>query len=145
MQQIQNINIVGLFVEDHERINSLLGDFKKHKHKNTKKAREIFKQLQQGLIKHFHQEEILYSTYKYRTGNIMPIIQTIREEHSIILDKLTNIQQTLKKRQTQIDVSELYTFFERHKNVEDRLLYPELDSVLSDKEKEEVYWKLKVK
>ena len=39
------INIIGLFIEDHERIVSLLNDFKKHKHDKKKKTVDIFKQL----------------------------------------------------------------------------------------------------
>jgi hemerythrin len=139
------VNIISLFVEDHERIASLLKDFKKHKHENTKKVKDIFKQLQQALIDHFHQEEILYSKYKHKTGEIIPALQTIGKEHIIILEKLGNIQKSLIHGETNINISGLYTLLERHKNIEDRLLYPEFDRVLSDKEKEDVYWKIKVR
>jgi hemerythrin len=145
MKQMQRINVTGLFVEDHKRIASLLNDFKKHKHDGSKKTKELFKELNRALIIHFHQEELLYSQYKYKTGDILPILQTIRGEHTDILEHMNKIQQSLKQNSNKIDIAGLYGILERHKNMEERLLYPELDSVLSSKEKEEVYWKIKVK
>lgn len=158
----EQINVIGLFLEDHDRIASLLNDFKNTKksskkisgvpeirrisehNKRSSKSKEIFKQLTEALTRHFHQEEILYSKYKYRTGEILPVLQTIRKEHSVILDKLDKANNSLGKGE-QADVSGLFLLLERHKNQEDRLLYPELDRVLTDKEKEDVYWKIKVK
>jgi len=140
----QPLSIIGIFLEDHDRIESMLSDFKKHKHEGSKKTYELFKDLSGALVRHFHQEEILYSTYKHKTGQIIAVLQTVREEHEIILKKLSKINDSLMKQNSDIDVSELFTLLQRHKNVEDRLLYPELDRVLTDKEREEVYWKIKV-
>jgi len=136
--------IIALFLEEHDRISSLLNDFKKHKYDKSKKTKEIFKQISESLNRHFEEEELLYSKYKYKTGEILPILQTIRKEHSIILDGLDNISNSLKKGD-KVNTMGLFLLLEKHKNIEDRLLYPELDRVLSDKEKEDVYWKIKVK
>jgi len=80
---MQPTSIISLFVEDHARISSLLNDFKKNKHKKPKKTAELFNQLSNALKKHFKEEELLYAKYKYKTGNILPILQTIGEEHRI--------------------------------------------------------------
>lgn len=141
---MQPTNIIGLFVEDHVRIASLLNDFKKNKHKKPKKNMEIFNQLSNALKKHFKEEELLYKRYKYKTGNIIPILKTIGNEHEILLENLKRIQKSLKDA-SKIDTTGFYTLLLRHKNIEEHLLYPELDNVLSDKEKEDVYWKIKVK
>ncbi len=145
MKQMKNTNVISLFLEDHERISQLLTEFKKLKHKNIRKAKDIFKQLHQDLIRHFHQEKILYSRYKQTTGDILPILQTINKEHTTILEKLLGIQRSLAKEDTNIDISDLYAILEKHKNVEDRLLYPEFERILSEKEKEDMYWKMKVR
>jgi len=141
---MKTTNIINLFVEDHERIDSLLGNFKNIQNKEPKKAIKIFDQLSNDLIRHFHQEEILYSNYKYTTWEIIPVIQTIRKEHEMILKKIDKIRNSFKKGSINIDTTKLFSLFERHKNIENTLLYPELDRVLSDKEKEEVYWRIKV-
>jgi len=56
---------------------------------------------------------------------------------------LDKMQHSLREG-NKIDTSGFYALLLRHKNIEERLLYPELDNVLSDKEKEDVYWKLKI-
>ena len=88
------------------------------------------------LKKHIDEEELLYSSYKYKTGEILPILQTIRNEHSIILEKLEKAKKTK-------DIDDFHSFLIRHKNVEERLLYPELDKALSEKQKEDVYWNIR--
>ena len=67
---------------------------------NTKKVKEIFRQLYESLRIHQHQEEILYSNYKHRTGEILPVLQTIRKEHEIILRKLDNINKAVNEEKT---------------------------------------------
>lgn len=144
MEQIQQTNLVALFVEDHQKITELLKDFKKHKSQHTKKSRETFKQLYEALKNHFCQEEILYSKYKHTTGEILPVLQTIKREHELIFDRLNSINQALNKGKISVEAYGLYPLLERHKNTEERLLYPELERALSEKEKEEVYWKIRV-
>lgn len=140
---MQPTNIISLFVEDHARISSLLNDFKKNKYKKSKKTAGLFNQLSNALRNHFKEEELLYSKYKYKTGNIIPVIQTIKREHEIFSGKLDMMQLSIKK-QDKINTTGFFELLLRHKNIEERLLYPELDNVLSDKEKEDIYWKLKI-
>ena len=141
---MEETNIIGLFVEDHERISSLLNDFKKHKHNRARKTKELFSQLSRSIAVHLHQEEILYTQYRNTTGKTLPILQTIRNEHTLISEKIQEIKDELEKGEGKIEIGDLYEVIERHKNVEERLLYPELDNVLTQKEKDEVFWKLKV-
>ncbi len=140
---VQDTNIISLFVKDHERITSLLNDFDIIQKNEPKKALGILKQLNQTLTVHFHQEEILYSNYKNAAGEIIPVMQTIRKEHEIILKKIEKATNSLNKG-SGIDTTSLLSLLERHKNIEQGLLYPELDRVLSEKDKEDVYWKIKV-
>ncbi len=139
---MQSTNIVSLFVEDHERIALLLEDFNKSQNKKKKVA--TFQQLSKDLIRYFHQEEILYSEYRYKTGAVIPVIQTVRKEHEIILKRIEKIRNSFNKGLMDIDTAKLSSLFERHKTIENSLLYPELDRVLSDSEKEGVYGKIKV-
>jgi hypothetical protein len=141
---MEHANLMSLFVDDHKKITNLLLDFKKQLDKKDPKCKDTFQIAHQILITHFHQEEVLYSNYRNTTGDIIPVIKTIRKEHQIILKKLTKINKALET-SAEIDISKLLSILERHKNVEDRLLYPELDRILSDTEKEEIYWKMNVK
>jgi hemerythrin len=134
---------MSLFLEDHKRITGLLLAFNKQIDTKEPQSKETFEQLHQALITHFHQEEFLYSNYRNITGEIIPVIKTIRKEHQFILKRLAKIKNSLEKG-SEIDLGNLLSLLERHKNVEDRLLYPELDRILSDSEKEDIYWKIQV-
>ncbi|MFH1641778.1 MAG: hemerythrin domain-containing protein [Nanoarchaeota archaeon] len=134
---MQAYNIINLFVEDHNRITELLDIF------TGKKTKHNFNNLKKALEKHFVEEELLYSRYKYKTGEIIPVLQTVGKEHSNILEILKKIEAAVKKIYA-VGILELYALLERHKNMENRLLYPELDKVITDKEKEEVYWSIKM-
>ena len=141
---MEQVNITAVFVKDHERMSKLLEDFKDDKQKTQKKNIEIINQLQNFLKKHFKEEELLYSKYKLTTGNLLPVIQTIKSEHKSFLESLDNMQTALKNGSTEIELFDIYHLLIKHKNVEERLLYPELDNALSDKEKEEVYWNIRM-
>jgi hemerythrin superfamily protein len=142
--KVERINVIGLFLGDHQRIVKLLNEFKRSKRSQFKKTKEIFEQLDFSIRKHQKQEEILYMNYKQTTGEFIPALQTIRREHQIIEDHLDRIRRAMNDG-SKIETAKLYPLLERHKNIEERLLYPELDNVLSEKEKEDVYWKIKVK
>lgn len=140
---MQALSVTGLFVEDHRRILFLLQNFKENKDRNIKKSIEVFNQLRQALQKHFREEDILYSKCKYSTGTILPILNTIRTEHHMIYSKLNEIQNALNTDQ-KIDLSGFYDLLEKHRDTEEEFLYPEFDNILSDRDKEDVYWKIKV-
>ncbi|MEA2038133.1 MAG: hemerythrin domain-containing protein [Nanoarchaeota archaeon] len=142
---MQALSVTGLLVQDHERIESLLDDFKKTKHKQTKKKVQIFNELAETLRRHFNQEAILYSKYKHLTGEILPILQTVHNEHIEMNEHIERIGNAIRSEDDNVDTSGFFALLVRHRNIEERNLYPELDNVLSDKEKEEVYWKLKVR
>jgi len=88
---LEQVNITAVFVKDHERMSKLLEDFKDDKQKTQKKNIEIINQLQNFLKKHFKEEELLYSKYKLTTGNLLPVIQTIKSEHKSFLESLDKI------------------------------------------------------
>lgn len=119
------INILSLLVEDHKKIEKLIEQFKQDKNN--------FSALNDAMIKHFREEEKLYSAYVSTTNKTLPIIQTITKEHEILANNL-------KQAQYSSDISEFEALVQRHKNMEERLLYPELDKELSENQKENAYW-----
>ena len=137
MIKLTEFDVISLFVEDHKKIAAILKELKE---KNSDKA--MLENLRVWLTKHFNEEERLYSEYKHKTGKILPVLQTIRKEHETIKKELMDFESS--KRTKEKLSKEIITLLERHKNVEERILYPELDKILSEKEKEEIYWKLKV-
>jgi hemerythrin superfamily protein len=104
--------------------------------KSSKSNIEIFGELHHLLKRHFKEEEVLYTKYRHKGGTILPILNTVAREHEMILHKVEGIRRALLKGEY-VDLTGLYLALTRHKNIEEKLLYPELDNVLSEKEKEE--------
>jgi hemerythrin len=126
--------VTNLLLEDHKRISSLI---------LKSMDEESLKQLKLILHKHFKEEEIFFSKYKYATGPLIPIMEQIREEHPKITEMLNNITKELKQKKSTATVRELLRLLSHHKKLEEDYLYPEIDNLLSDSEKEEIYWKIK--
>ena len=117
------------FVEDHKRLASLF------KYLGQNDSLIQIRDIIQAFQRHIKKEELLYSKYKHETGEIIASINTIRTEHVQILKMLGG----LEKKFNETALKELIALLERHKNVEERLLYPKLDEVLSAEDKDEVY------
>jgi len=146
----KNYSITGLMIQDHERLTELFNDFKHTKNKNPKKARELFTKFDQELRKHFLVEEkvINLAFDKQRNKEIvnpLPIADTLISEHHRIKNILGNISKSIRNNNAVIDSSELYMILRHHKHVEERLFYPELDEMLSEKEKSYIVEKIKNK
>ncbi len=136
MVKIEQTNIIQVFVESHKHISSLLEKLK------TNPDQETFDQLETEFTKHIKQEELLYAKYRNQTGETLPILQKIKEDHATILETLANLMLALRRNE-KVDFSELLTLNEQHKNMEERLLYPELDKEISEEDKEEVMWNVR--
>jgi hypothetical protein len=121
------ISIMSTLLEDHESIKKLIEEYEKSKDKDT------LKKLQKKLSTHFIEEEILYSKYEFETHKKIPVVQRIMDEHKLIKEKLEN------------NTEEALGLIRRHKNIEERLVYPEFEKNLSEWDKEEAYREIKNK
>jgi len=134
--------ITGLMIEDHERLIGLFDDFKKTEKKDLKKANELFARFDKELRNHFIAEEkIIISTFR-KNNNTLPIVSVLKSEHIKIRSILEKILASIREN-SKINTFDLFTVLTRHQNIEERLFYPELDEMLSEKEKNAVYEKIK--
>jgi len=138
-------SITGCMMDDHERLMNLFNDFKKTKNRDNKKAKELFSKFDSELRKHFDAEETLIRLSFRKNGNKkinpLPIASSLRLEHDRIKNILARILSSMKN-STKLDTFDLYLVLNHHKNVEERLLYPELDEMLSQKEKNKIFEKI---
>lgn len=138
-----NTSIIKLFLDDHRDIEKLITTLKKDT--ITKKERkEVFKNMASSLLTHIRQEEHLYSKFKYVTGDILYSIQNIRKQHNIIKEELRTINPKSDDLKDLTDISGLLALLEKHKKIEENTLYPEIDKILTGKEKEELLIKMKI-
>src|SRR3989338_1541222 len=129
-------SLTSLFVFDHKRIFELINDLKAEKGREAQ--HKIFQKIDASLRDHLKEEEQLYSRYHQSTGELLPVFSSLKREHELFLHYLEDIKRSLE-RGIKAETKIFFSLLERHKNVEERLVYPEFDRVLSKKEKEEHY------
>ena len=128
-----------LMARDHERLMGLFNDFKHTKDKDIKQASKIFSKFHNELMNHeMVEDRIIKSVFgkkgKEKNENLLPIAQSLEMDHVKIMNLMSNISGAIKNKKA-IDTSDFYLTLQKHRNIEDMLLYPELDRVLSEKEK----------
>lgn len=133
-------SITELMINDHERIIDLLNQFKRNKNTRFSDSKKLFAQFRKELEKHFNTESRITniafsSNKKLKKSNILPISNSLELDHIKIMQIVQEIQTSIKKNEKNIDISDLYLNLTRHKNIEERLFYPKLDGLLTEKEK----------
>jgi len=131
--------ITELMINNHNRLGELFNEFKSVKHKDKKKTRELFNRFKEELITHFITEEkviksVLGKKREKLFCNVLPVASSLNIEHRKILVHLEKISDSIKNEE-KIDTSEFHLMLKRHKHIEERLLYPELDRLLGEKER----------
>ena len=132
--------ITELMISNHNRLGELFNDFKSVKHKDKKKTKELFNRFKEELITHFITEEkviknVLGKKKEKLFCNILPVASSLNLEHKKMLAQLEKISDSIKDNEEKINTSEFHLMLKRHKNIEERLLYPELDRLLGKKER----------
>ena len=130
-------SIAELMLKDHELLLGIFNDFKSTKMKNKQAAARLFKRFDSELRSHFKvEEQIISAVFRKQDGreNLLPIANSIRLEHRRIRRALLLISSLLQEG-TVFGISDLYLMLRHHKNIEERLFYPRLDEILSEKEK----------
>ncbi len=130
--------ITGLMVKDHERLAEIFNDVKNSKDRDSKNSKALFNKLDNGLRDHFSTEEKIINLAFKKRNDHLPIAESLKLDHRRMIGILDNISVSIRNGAA-IDASELYLVLRHHKNVEERLFYPELDEKLSEKEKQRIF------
>tara|TARA_Y100000034_G_scaffold44576_1_gene54708 strand:- start:5592 stop:6014 length:423 start_codon:yes stop_codon:yes gene_type:complete len=131
-----NVTIHDLMFRNH----CLLGKFLKELEQDVNI--KTFNHFKWELEKHFFMEEKAIFSFDIKEQETSAMLADVMEEHIQILDMLKEIEAKLLKKED-IDLSKLKEFHTKHKNFEDQTLYPKLDEVLSDEQKEQIIERVK--
>ncbi|MCJ2534148.1 MAG: hypothetical protein LN364_02815 [Candidatus Thermoplasmatota archaeon] len=63
------------------------------------------------------------------------MLPELTKQHNVILNKLGNMRQDVLKRRPIQDISSFIEFLTRHKDYEEREVYPKLDETLDESQK----------
>lgn len=131
------------FEEDHDRLDGLFQSFQALKRSDAAKAKAAFKEFTFGLQRHIvWEEELLFPLWEEKTGlsDGGPTV-VMRHEHRRIGEQLEALHRKVAAENPDSDqeAQALTTLLASHNLKEERVLYPSLDQVTTEKEREAIF------
>ncbi|MDP3980333.1 MAG: hemerythrin domain-containing protein [Chlamydiota bacterium] len=134
--------LFNLLHSDHCRLDDLLLAYQESKSKDFDKAYSFFMEFRKALLRHFAgEEEILFPAYDTIICDASDETTSIlKSEHRQMLDLLNCIYEKLQKRDinTVLEEERLICLHHDHALEEDKIMYPVMDQLLTDQERESV-------
>ena len=134
--------------EDHDELDGIFESFTGRLEDDLEKAAALFQDFRVRLQKHIvWEEDILFPIFEEKTGmREGGPTAVMRMEHQQIKQYLAQIQQKLDAKQREgIDELKagLVETLVAHNQKEENILYPAIDDVLNDQEREQVFTRMK--
>ena len=127
--------LLKLMIAHHGLIEALLAAFKDSL-SDLEKAPKALNNLSWQTEKHFFiEEKINFRFVFYNQENLYKITKHLIEEHSQILGMLKKIEGQLQKKK-KIELNALSGLLREHRETEEKILYPKMDELLSQYQKD---------
>jgi iron-sulfur cluster repair protein YtfE (RIC family) len=131
------------YEQDHDRLDELFKTFQKFKRSDFAKAKEAFKEFKFGLQRHIvWEEDLLFPLWEEKTGMCDggPTF-IMRNEHRQIAQLLEALHDKVAEQNPDCDQEEqaLLNLLGSHNMKEERVLYPAIDQVTNEEERETVF------
>lgn len=135
--------ISAFYEEDHDRLDDLFKAFQRLKRSDFAKAKEAFKEFKIGLQRHIvWEEDLLFPLWEEKTGMSEggPTF-VMRNEHRQIGEQLEAIHDKVAEQNPDSDQEEqaLLNLLGAHNMKEERVLYPAIDQVTTQEERETIF------
>lgn len=139
-------NISQFYGHDHDELDGYFKGYCILKREDYEQAKEGFRKFESGLQRHIVWEEnILFPLFEEKTGmnNSGPTF-IMREEHRQIKEYLKQIYAKVEQNDPDTGLEEqlLLDLLKAHNQKEENILYPAIDQVTSDGEREIVFQKM---
>jgi iron-sulfur cluster repair protein YtfE (RIC family) len=134
---------------DHDRLDNKIRMYSKEKLVDIERAQIIFLSFKNELERHIiWEEDILFPVFERKTGikDVGPT-SVMRMEHAQIKDHLQEIKRKLHTKKIQNLCKEevaLFKLLESHNQKEENILYPGIDNLTSEQEKQQMIKQMSV-
>ena len=141
--------ILEFMSEDHDRLDNKIRMYSTEKLVNVERAESIFLFFKSELERHIiWEEDILFPVFERKTGikDAGPTL-IMRMEHIQIKNHLQEIKRKLHAKKIQDPCEEevaLFKVLESHNQKEENILYPGIDNLTSEQEKEQMIKQMSV-
>ncbi len=135
--------ISAFYEQDHDRLDELFSTFQMLKRSDAAQAKHTFKEFKVGLQRHIvWEEDLLFPLWEEKTGMREggPTF-AMREEHRRIGALLDSLHEKVANENpdSHDDEQALLTLLGTHNLKEERVLYPGIDQVTTEQEREQVF------
>jgi iron-sulfur cluster repair protein YtfE (RIC family) len=136
---MNDLTVQASFAHDHDRLDQLLGTYRRLKLVDSARAKEAFKEFKFGLQRHIIWEEtVLFPLFEEKTGmrDHGPTV-VMRAEHREIGRCLEALHDKVRRQDVDSDREEesLIQALFAHNQKEENVLYPAIDRLSSEEEK----------
>lgn len=135
------------YTDDHRRLDYLFEKFERLKTKDPAWALKILREFRAGLEQHMAWEEaILFSEYDARVKDPdRSVTDQLLSEHGEILNVLDRLETKLAEpsSNTAVEEARLVKALADHNRTEETGLYLQLDRLLTDQEREEIFTRMR--
>jgi hypothetical protein len=134
------LNILSLMKEDHHQIESLIEILNDSLGKSYDEIQKHFEKFEWKLEKHiFIEEKAIFTFYEPEDINLgYSMLPTLMKQHNYILNELNKMRKDVKNRKTLKDLENLKIFLLKHRNYEERDVYPKLEDSLKEEQKKQI-------
>jgi iron-sulfur cluster repair protein YtfE (RIC family) len=136
------LSIRTFFAEDHDRLDGLFARFRERKRADYADAKLSFREFMFGLQRHIvWEEQILFPLFEQKTGiRDGGPTEVMRREHRLIGERLEAVHDKVRRHDPESHAEEkaLQVALEAHNQKEEMVLYPILDRLLTDADREAV-------
>lgn len=130
--------ILNLMVIHHGLLETLWTVFRDNLDKNRKRAEETLNSFQWELEKHFFSEEkVIFRFCTKEDSESCKLVKKLWQEHTVMLEMLNQLKNDLIAKAA-ADTAEFHEFMIKHRELEEKELYPRLDRELLGPVKEEI-------
>lgn len=131
-------SILNLMVTHHGFLEALLTVFRDNLGENVERAAKTLDSFQWELEKHiFSEEKVIFRFCREENTEICELVKKLEQEHTVMLERLGDIKDDLVAKAKE-DAVEFREFMARHREIEEKDLYPRLDRELPTEVKEEI-------
>lgn len=133
-------SILSLMTKDHEDIELLIKKLDESIDKDYETMKDAFEMFEWKLEKHlFVEEKAIYTFYEPTDiVNGYEMLPIIMKQHNYILNTLSIMRRQVQNGKKPEDHLQLKSFLHKHKNYEEREVYPKLDESLNASQKKQV-------
>lgn len=144
---MQTKTVAQHYGKDHQRLDDLFHRFQELKRSDPTEAVRLFAEFKAGLERHIlWEEEILFPRFDARFGHL-PDSPTgvMRWEHQHLRRYVARIEQNLARHDTEAELVQVafLSLLCSHNRKEEDILYPMLDRLLGEQERDRVFAEMK--